>query len=130
MTKQVFLWTNVVFTYKKKKLLKNIITCLFFEKIQIFIYLCALSEFKINICKAGKYYCIMDENNDLCLLPIEPQIYIQIVREFCWLVRNMQCLWYYIVNFEPELCMYWKVHCVTIFIYQIFIDNYISLSGM
>ena len=54
-----------------------------FGKNSVFIYLCALSEFFKKICKAGKYYCIMDENNDLCLLPIEPQIYIQIVREFC-----------------------------------------------
>ena len=54
-----------------------------------YLFLCIKWIFIKKICKAGKYYCIMDENNDLCLLLIEPQIYIQIVREFCWLVRNM-----------------------------------------
>ena len=66
---------------KKNKLLKNIITCLFLEEIQIYIYLCALSELKKNV-KQGSitvsWMKIM-----ICLLPIEPQIYIHIVSEFC-----------------------------------------------
>ena len=74
---------------KKTSSLKNTITCLFLEEIQIFIYLCALSEYLKKICKTRKYQFIMDENNDLSLFFTAPQIYFQIVREFCRLVHNM-----------------------------------------